>query len=148
MGCVGDRALRLLRALIPPIPHLCATLPRDRADAVFNVGVERFGTMREDFQTVLDRACHGKRVIGLLGLPAAPAIWLLKLLEALGLSPLYQWIYETAAKDGFVSTDRIRERLGFVARYSDREALIRNYDWDAANRGRIRDAEGVTHRAP
>jgi nucleoside-diphosphate-sugar epimerase len=125
--------------------YLCATLPRDRVNDVFNVGAERFGTMREDFQAVLDRAGHGRRVVSL---PAAPAIWLLKLLEKLGLSPLYQWIYETAAKDSFVSTERIRERLGFVPRHSNAEALIRNYDWYAANRGRIRGAAGVTHRVP
>jgi len=125
--------------------YLCATLPREQVNDVFNVGAERFGTMREDFQAVLDRAGHGRRIVSL---PAAPAIRLLKLLEALGLSPLYQWIYETAAKDSFVSTDRIHERLGFVPRHSNAEALIRNYDWYAANRGRIRGVAGVTHRVP
>jgi nucleoside-diphosphate-sugar epimerase len=125
--------------------HLCATLERSRVDDVFNVGAERFATMREDFQAVLDRAGHGKRIVGL---PAAPAIWLLKLLEALGLSPLYQWIYETAAKDSFVSTEKIKARLGFTPRFSNREALIRNYDWYVANRGRIAGKQGFTHRVP
>ena len=46
-----------------------------------------------------------------------------------GLSPLYEWVYETAAKDSFVSIERIEPRLGFVPAYSNREALIRNYDW-------------------
>jgi hypothetical protein len=35
-----------------------------------------------------------------------------------------------------------------VPRYSNAEALIRNYDWYAANRGRIRAVAGVTHRVP
>jgi nucleoside-diphosphate-sugar epimerase len=125
--------------------YLCATQDRAKVNDVFNVGAESFGTMREDFQAVLDRAGHGKRIVGL---PATPAIWALRLLEFMGLSPLYQWIYETMTEDSFASVDKIRNRLGFMPRYSNREALIRNYDWYVANRGRIAGEPGVTHRAP
>jgi hypothetical protein len=101
--------------------------------------------MRENFQAVLDRAGHGRRVIGL---PVRPVVWALKLLEFLGLSPLYKWVYESAATDSFVSIERIERRLGFVPRYSNREALVRNYDWYVANRDRFRGAAGVSHRVP
>lgn len=124
---------------------LCATADAGAVNDTFNVGAMRFGTLRESFQAVLDRAGHGRRVIGL---PAAPAIWTLRALEAAGLSPLYKWIYETAGKDSFVSTDKIATRLGWQARYSNEEALLRNYDWYLANRGRIAAATGVTHRVP
>jgi nucleoside-diphosphate-sugar epimerase len=110
----------------------------------FNVGAERFGTMREDFQAVLDRAGHGKRIVPL---PAGPAVLALKLFERLGLSPLYAWIYATATKDSFVSIERIG-RLGFRPQFSNAEALIRGYDWYVANRQRIRGTSGVTHRKP
>lgn len=115
------------------------------ANDTLNVGAARFGTMRESFQSVLDRAGHGKRVIGL---PAAPAIWTLRALEAVNLSPLYKWIYETAAKDSFVSIDRLTERLGFVPQFSNIEALVRNYDWYVANRMHIAAQAGVSHRVP
>ncbi|MDJ0629735.1 MAG: NAD-dependent epimerase/dehydratase family protein [Rhodobacter sp.] len=125
--------------------YLCATLPSDRVDDVFNVGAADFRSIREDFQAVLDHAGHGKRIVGL---PKAPAIWTLKLLEALHLSPVYQWIYDTMAQDSFVSIDKISDRLGFAPRYSNREALIRNYDWYVAHRDALKSAPGVTHRAP
>jgi nucleoside-diphosphate-sugar epimerase len=125
--------------------YLCATADRDLVNDTFNVGAETFGTMREDFQAVLDRAGHGGRIIGL---PARPVIWALKLLEWARLSPLYEWVYETAAEDSFVATERIRTRLGFVPTYSNREALIRNYDWYLANRDQIRDTSGISHRVP
>lgn len=124
---------------------LAATAEADVANDTFNVGAVRFGSLRESFQAVLDRAGHGKRVIGL---PAAPTIWALRGLEAVGLSPLYKWIYETAGKDSFVSTDRIAERLGWQAQFSNEEALLRNYDWYLANRDRIAAHAGVTHREP
>jgi nucleoside-diphosphate-sugar epimerase len=125
--------------------YLCATADRNLVNDTFNVGAETFGTMREDFQAVLDRAGRGGRIIGV---PARPVIWALKLLERARLSPLYRWVYETAAKDSFVATERIRARLGFVPAYSNREALIRNYDWYVANRDRIRDTSGISHRVP
>lgn len=125
--------------------YLCATGDRDAVNDVFNVGAERFGTLRESFQAVLDRAGHGKKVIGL---PAGPAIWILRRLEKLGLSPLYQWIYETASKDSCVNTDKIAERLGFHPAFSNEEALVRNYDWYVANRDGISRSTGVTHREP
>jgi nucleoside-diphosphate-sugar epimerase len=125
--------------------YLCATKPADIVNDTFNVGAERFGSLRESFQAVLDRAGHGKRVIGL---PAAPAIWTLRTLEALHLSPLYKWIYETASKDSFVSIDRLTERLGFVPVHSNEEALIRNYEWYLENLSSISAETGVTHRVP
>jgi nucleoside-diphosphate-sugar epimerase len=125
--------------------YLCATADRDLVNDTFNVGAETFGTMREDFQAVLDRAGYGGRIVGV---PARPVIWVLKLLEWMRLSPLYRWVYETAAKDSFVATERIRARLGFVPAYSNREALIRNYDWYVANRAKVRDTSGISHRVP
>lgn len=123
----------------------CATLAPADVNDTFNVGAARFGSLRESFQAVLDRAGHGKRVIRL---PAAPAVWTLRALEAVGLSPLYKWIYETAAKDSFVSIDKICDRLGFSPARSNEEALVRNYDWYVANRDRISADAGVTHRVP
>jgi nucleoside-diphosphate-sugar epimerase len=125
--------------------ELCATGDASAVNETFNVGAERFGSLRDSFQAVLDRAGHGKRVVPL---PAGPAILALRALEALGLSPLYQWIYETAGRESYVGTEKIGEKLGFTPRYSNEEALVRNYDWYVANRPRIAQAAGVTHRVP
>jgi nucleoside-diphosphate-sugar epimerase len=125
--------------------ELCATAAAERVDNVFNVAAHDFGTMREHFQAVLDRAGYGRRVVSL---PAAPAIALLKVLAALNLSPLYPWIYDTAAKDSFASTERIERELGFRPRYSCIDALLRNYDWYVAHRDELGKATGVTHRVP
>lgn len=123
--------------------HICATGDVTVVDDTFNVAAKQFGTMRENFQAVLDRAGHGKRVVAL---PAAPSIWILRLLERLHLSPLYQWIYQTASQESCVSVERIEQRLGFVPRYSNRDALIRSYDWYVSHRAAIGRATGTSHR--
>jgi nucleoside-diphosphate-sugar epimerase len=125
--------------------ELCMVRDRETVNDTFNVGAKVFGTMRDNFQSVLDRAGHGGRVVGL---PAAPAIALLKLLEALHLSPLYEWIYETAAHESYVSVEHIERQLGFVPNYSNRMALIRNYDWYVVHRSEFQGKSGVTHRVP
>ncbi len=42
----------------------------------------------------------------------------------------------------------LQTRLGFVPRYSNRMALIRNYDWYVEHREEYRGKTGVTHRVP
>ena len=101
--------------------------------------------MRDDYQAVLDYAGYGKRVTGL---PAEPAIWLLRLLESLGLSPLYKWVYETAAKDSFVSIEKAESQLGFQPKFSNKDALIRNYQWYLDNLAQFERQTGVSHRTP
>ena len=125
--------------------ELCLTKEADLVNDIFNVGAREFGTMRESFQAVLDKAGYGKKV---RGLPAAPAIWILRALEAMHLSPLYKWIYETAGKDSFVSIDKITGVLGYAPKYSNIDALLRNYDWYVANRDHISKRAGVSHRVP
>lgn len=124
---------------------LCATLPRERVNDTFNIGAKEFGTPKTDFQAVLDRAGFGRKVVGI---PEAPAIFALRLLEKLRLSPLYQWIYETAGKESFVSIEKAERVLGYAPKYSNREALLRNYDWYLQNEHTFKRSSGITHRAP
>lgn len=124
---------------------LCSELDESTVNDTFNIAAEEFATMREDYQAVLDRAGFGKRVHGF---PAAPMVWTLRGLEALHLSPLYKWVYETAAKDSYVSIDKAKTRLGFAPQYSNQDALLRNYEWYCAHRDEFEGEAGVSHRVP
>jgi nucleoside-diphosphate-sugar epimerase len=125
--------------------YLCATLDKEKANDTFNIGAKEFTTMREDYQAVLDRAGFGKKISGF---PATPMIWALRVLEALHLSPLYKWVYETASKDSFVSIDKAERILGYAPKYSNKQALVRNYEWYLAQRCAFANASGVSHRVP
>jgi nucleoside-diphosphate-sugar epimerase len=124
---------------------LCITKQTAAANDTFNIGAREFATMREDFQAVLDYAGFGKRIVGF---PAKPIILVLKLLEYLKLSPLYEWVYETAARDSSVSIEKAESILGFSPRYSNKDALIRNYKWYLDNVEKYRAISGISHRVP
>jgi nucleoside-diphosphate-sugar epimerase len=124
---------------------LTLTLDSAKVNDTFNIGAKEFTTMREDYQAVLDVAGHGKKI---RGLPAKPVIWALRFLELLRLSPLYKWVYETACEDSFVSIEKAERVLGYAPRYSNKDALIRNYQWYVANLDSFKDASGVSHRVP
>ena len=123
--------------------NLCATLNAVRVNDSFNIGAKQFGTVREDLQALLDYAGFGKRV---RPLPAAPIVLALRVLERLRLSPLYQWVYETAATDSIVLIDKAEHILGFRPRFSNQEALIRNYQWYLDHLSEHEHATGVSHR--
>lgn len=125
--------------------YAAGTLNDPKVNGIFNVGAKEFATMREDYQAVLDRAGFGKKIIGF---PATPMIWTLHALEFFRLSPLYKWVYETASKDSFVSIEKAERVLGFKPKYSNKEALVRNYEWYLENVDSFQHASGVSHRVP
>ncbi|OGO70251.1 MAG: epimerase [Chloroflexi bacterium RBG_19FT_COMBO_56_12] len=142
----GDNRYQLL-----DVEDLCqvilASMTLDQAvvNDTFNIGAAEYTTMRQDYQAVLNEAGFGKRIIPF---PAGPVILVLKALEALKLSPLYPWIYETASKDSFVSIEKAQKALGYKPLYSNQDALLRNYRWYLQNKDRLSSGTGVTHRLP
>ena len=125
--------------------YLCATLSEDKVNDTFNIGAKEFTTMKEDYQSVLDYAGYGKKIVGL---PEKPIITTLRILEFLKLSPLYKWVYETASKDSFVSIEKAEKILGFAPKYSNKDALIRNYKWYLDNLSAFQNQSGISHRVP
>ena len=125
--------------------YLAATGDAAVVNDVFNIGAKEFTTLAEDYQAVLDYAGHGKRIVPL---PAAPAIWTLRFLEKLKLSPLYRWVYETVTEDSFVSIEKAERVLGYRPKYSNKDALVRNYQWYIEHLAEFAGKSGVSHRVP
>lgn len=123
--------------------YLGATVEASRANDTFNVGAEEFKTVREDMGAMCDFAGNGARP---WGTPAGPVKLALMTFEAMGLSPLYKWVYGTADQDSFVSIDKAKNELGWKPRYSNAQALIRSYQWYLDNKHTIPQGSGITHR--
>jgi nucleoside-diphosphate-sugar epimerase len=109
----------------------------------FNIGAEKFKTVQQDLQELFDYAHSGSTIL------PTPA-WLVKktlfILEKLHLSPLYQWVYETADKDSYVSINRLTKTLNWNPKYSNSQALIKAYQWYLDHYREIKSrTPGVTH---
>lgn len=125
--------------------ELCMTKPRKIVNDTFNIGAKHYRTMAEDFGSVLKYAGTGKKI---MPVPAAPLIFTLRALEAMHLSPLYKWVYETAPHDSFVSIEKAEKTLGFKPKYSNEEALVSNYKWYMSNLHKFENQTGISHRVP
>lgn len=125
--------------------YLCMTKPDKVANDTFNIGAKEFTNMKEDFGSVIAYAKTGKAIVPV---PAKPLILVLRFLEMLKLSPLYKWVYETAPEDSFVSIEKAEKKLGFTPKYSNKQALIRNYEWYLSHLHEFENQTGVSHRVP
>ena len=123
----------------------CMRLDKENINQTFNIGSAEYTTFREDYQAVLNEAGFGKHIIAF---PENLVIFALRILEALKLSPLYPWIYETAGKDSFVSIEKAQQLLNYDPQHSTSGAMIRNYRWYLENKDRFAKGDGITHRVP
>ncbi|MFC4121497.1 NAD-dependent epimerase/dehydratase family protein [Nonomuraea zeae] len=123
----GDKRIQMfaIEDLVDAVA-LVLDAPAGVADDTYNLAAAEFGTLREDFQAVLDAAGHGKRVVSL---PAGPALAGLRLLERSRLSPVYGRLARKLLADSYVSIDKARDRLGFRPRLSNQDAILRTYAW-------------------
>ncbi len=110
---------------------------------VFNIGAAAFGTVKQDFSEFFERVNSSS---SLLPTPAAPLKITLRFLELLNLSPLYQWVYETADKDSFVSIDKICTTLNWKPKSSNADALVKSYEWYQQNYDAVKSrGSGLDH---
>lgn len=105
---------------------LCVTGDECRVNDDFNIGAGVFGTIKQDFQSVLDHAGHNKQIVSF---PSGPAIAALRMMKLLRLSPVSSWAYETMTRDSYVSIEKAADKLFFLPKYSNKDALLRNYRW-------------------
>lgn len=109
---------------------------------IYNVGTDRFGTMREALEHLIVHAGTASKV---RSLPEAPAIMALQALDRLHLSPLAPWHYLTFGKEFHYDVSALHA-LGWQAKYSNDEMFKESYDWFLAHRDEVKSSRGSAHR--
>ncbi|MFN4212881.1 MAG: NAD-dependent epimerase/dehydratase family protein [Microgenomates group bacterium] len=133
-----------------------------KLNEVFNIGAEKFGTVRQDLEELFEYAyqqkvknqlsdgCRKIKNFKKSSIIATPAFLVKKILwffEKLKISPLYQWVYDTADHDSFVSIEKVKKTLNWQPKFSNAQALIKAYQWYLDNYQEIKShPTGVTHR--
>lgn len=109
----------------------------------FNIGAEKFTTVKGDFYLFFKAIKSKSRIFRTPAFLVKKALWVF---EKLHLSPLYQWVYDTADKDSFVSIDKLTKTLNWHPRHSNSDALIKAYRWYYRNYKEIKSrGTGTTH---
>lgn len=113
-----------------------------RAPGSYNVGTDRFGSLRADLTTLIR---HARSTSKLVALPRILAINALRVLSATGLSPLAPWHYLTYDRECHFDVAPLIG-MGWRPRYSNAEMLSESYDWFLANRSAL-SRKGSPHRS-
>lgn len=111
----------------------------------FNVGTDRFDTLRSGLEDLID---YSKSSSVVKSLPIQLTINLLKLADYLKISPLAPWHYLTYHKEFYFDVNPLLE-LGWKPKYSNEEMLQESYDWFISNYGSWKGNEkSSAHRNP
>lgn len=122
----------------------CYLASRHQGSRIFNLGSKNFGSLREDLEALIRFAGTKSRVVGL---PIAPAAFLLRILDTLHLSPLSDWHYKTYHHDFFFNNEEARKHLDWQPEYGNVEILCQAYQEFLKNRSELLKAGyGHTHR--
>ncbi len=111
---------------------------------IFNIGADRFSTLRDDLGTTVRHA--GSRT-AIVGLPVGFTVSVLKLLDVLKICPLAPWHYLTYHKPFYFDLLEPMKRLGWKPRYGNAEMMIQAYDWYIERGSPTRGARSI-HRDP
>lgn len=96
----------------------------------YNVGSDRFGTLREALETLVQHARSTSRV---RSLPVLPTVQSLRLLDWLNLSPLAPWHYLTYHEAFYFDVKPLLQ-MGWKPQYSNDEMLAESFDWFLSHR--------------
>lgn len=111
----------------------------------YNVGTDRYGTLRKDLEDLVHYAGSTSRV---RSLPAFLTINALRVLDWCRLSPLAPWHYLTYHKPFCFEVAPLLA-MGWRPSYSNQEMLHESYDWFLSNYDReASQGAGSAHRRP
>lgn len=113
------------------------------SSGTYNVGTNRFGTLRGDLERLIAYAGSTSKV---KSLPTGLAINTLRALYWLRLSPLVPWHYLTYHKPCYFDAEPLLA-MGWRPRYSNMDMLQESYDWFVAHAD-DKTAQRSPHRSP
>jgi nucleoside-diphosphate-sugar epimerase len=100
---------------------------------IFNVGAAKYGTLRQDLESLIRYAKSTSKVISL---PVYFAVPILYFLDKIRLSPLGPWHYLTYHKDYYFDIENTKKKLNWQPKYTNQEMLKESYRWYIKNKHR------------
>ena len=136
----GDNVYQFVHAA--DLADACRRAGERTGPVVYNIGAERFGTMRALLEALCVHAGTGSRV---RSVPAAPTSAAMRLSALLGASPFAPYHWLMYGRSLWFDITPAREELGWRPRWSNEEMICDSYDWFLSHRYAA-DAGASAHR--
>lgn len=138
---LGDGANKYQFVHADDLAAACVLAGASAGAEIFNIGTDRFGTMRKTLQTVCDHAGTGSQV---RSLPAKPTSLAMHAAASMHIAPFAPYHWLMYAQSMYFDTTKATEKLGWTATYSNAEMFADSYDWFLENRA-ITTSAGASH---
>jgi nucleoside-diphosphate-sugar epimerase len=112
--------------------------------AIYNIGAERFGSMRGTLEALCAHAGTGSQV---RSIPMAPAVLGMKATSALGLSPLGPYHALMYGRSLYFDITRAKQELGWQPKWSNEEMICESYDWYLGHKQQVMSQSASPHKS-
>jgi nucleoside-diphosphate-sugar epimerase len=136
----GDNVYQFVHA--DDLADACILAAARPGGTTYNCGTDRFGTMREVLEHLCAHAKTGSKVKSVL---MSPAVALMNLTSALGLSPLGPYHALMYGRSLYFDIAKAKSELGWQPRFSNNEMFVHSYEWYLQNREAILRSHGASH---
>lgn len=140
---LGDGTNRYQFVHSDDLADVCLLAAGADRPSVFNVGTDRFGTMRETLDSLCAHAGTGARV---RSLPAGPAGLGMSLSAKLGIAPFAPYHWMMYSKSMWFDLEHLETQLGWSPQWSTADMFAQSYDWFLEHRSATGDATASHHR--
>lgn len=139
----GDNTYQFVHA--DDLAEACIRAGQRSGPTRYNIGTDRFGTMRQALEALCAHANTGSKV---RGVPMGPTVFGMRAFSALGLAPLGPYHALMYGRSLYFDITKAVRELDFQPAYSNDEMLIESYKWYLANRERVLAEHGASaHRS-
>jgi nucleoside-diphosphate-sugar epimerase len=140
----GDNAYQFVHA--DDLADACIRAAARPGPSTYNIGADRFCTMRETLEGLVRHAGTGSRVISV---PMAPAVVMMKVTSHLGISPLGAYHSLMYGRAMYFDLTRPKRELGWSPVYDNVSMFCDSYDWYLRHRDEVLTRRGASHhRSP
>jgi nucleoside-diphosphate-sugar epimerase len=136
----GDNLYQFVHA--DDLADACMKAAARPGAATYNVGADRFGTMRETLEGLVRHADTGSRVVSV---PMSPAVAMMKVTSRAGLSPLGAYHSLMYGRSMYFDLARTKRELSFSPRFGNVEMFCDSYDWYLCHRDEVLTRHGASH---
>lgn len=131
---IGDGSNLFQFAHIDDLVDVSVETALKHKPGIFNVGTDKFGTLRECLEGLCKHAGTGAKV---KSIPVKLTMWTLWLADKLNLSPLGPWHYMTYHKPYYFDLSKPLNELEWKPKYSNEGMLIESYKWYMDNKAKL-----------